>query len=211
MTILHFMKWPWNFPKTTSYYFWSLSDNWKERKISSAWSPIVYIRVFIWLSWLLACNPDACLKCSNRWIHCGQLSGCENVNVPGGVILNDAISILEFFSTQLSHFCHHVAHTGSRNKISNHAYVIIMIHTRIQPTTTIYYTALMWFVRHYIYSLTNQFLCIFNISLWENTSSSTSVYISFNESQHCLYWHLSWHMQVNRLNCKRRSLNYGEI
>ena len=138
----------------------------------------------IWLSWLLVCNPDACLKHSNWRIHFGQLSGCENVNVLGGVILNDAISILELFSTpfhevtwELSqnyvvlfwswldnwkereisstwspivyirvsiwHFFHHVAHTGSHDKISNHAYVIVMIHTRIQPTTTIHYTMLM--------------------------------------------------------------------
>ena len=137
MTFLRFMKWPWNFPKTTSYFFWSSSDNWKERKISSAWSPIVYIRVFIWLSWLLACNPDACLKRSNRRIHFGQLSGCENVNVSGGVILNDAISILEFFSTQLSHFCHHMVHTGSCDKISNNAYVIVYILLQLYTTGSI--------------------------------------------------------------------------
>ena len=35
-----------------------------------------------------------------------------------------------------------VAHTGSRHKISNHAYVIVIIHTRIQPTTTINYISL---------------------------------------------------------------------
>ena len=35
-----------------------------------------------------------------------------------------------------------VVHTGSRDKISNYAYVFIMIHTHIQLTTTIYYISL---------------------------------------------------------------------
>ena len=45
------------------------------------------MRVFIWLSWLLDCNPEACLNRSKRRIHLGQLSGCENVNASSPVQL----------------------------------------------------------------------------------------------------------------------------
>ena len=80
---LHLTKCFSNLSFTTEYFFLSSSDYLKDLKMSSASSPIVYIRVFTWTAFSFWSSPAALLNLSKRQIHLSHSWGRLKVKLSG--------------------------------------------------------------------------------------------------------------------------------